>query len=316
MYFISVDCGGTKSAFLITDEKGNKLASLRKGPGNYLVSGLHETIDMINEGIDELCNSVGCTRDDIAMAMLAMPAYTADDPDPELLEETAKAFKFNYVLCNDVTNGLTGSLLDNEGIHLISGTGSIGMGSDGTNVTDVVGGWGYYCGADEGSGYWIACNLIRHFEMQQDGREEKGLLFDYLSNKYNLKTQRDGLNLILGKLENKREKIATMTMDCVELAHMGDETAKKIFYDAGYELGRVAKGLYNKSNFKDPVRISYSGSIFKSIDLLRDGMEDALKDIPHHIEEPILEPLEGGIIYAMKQVNHPYDEQIINNLKS
>ena len=73
---------------------------------------------------------------------------------------------------------------------------------------------------------------------------------------------------------------------------------------------------YKKYEFNNPGNISYSGSIFKAIEYLTPGIEDELKDIPHVFRAPILSPLAGGVLLAMKQVGMDYNEDIINNLRS
>ena len=47
MYFISVDCGGSKTAFVLTDELGNKITSCKLGPGNFIVTGVEAATDLI-----------------------------------------------------------------------------------------------------------------------------------------------------------------------------------------------------------------------------------------------------------------------------
>ena len=72
---------------------------------------------------------------------------------------------------------------EKQGIHVIAGTGSIGLGFDKDSYYVRSGGWHHLFGGDEGSGYWIGCQLIRHFTMQADGREEKTMMFDYILEK-------------------------------------------------------------------------------------------------------------------------------------
>mgnify|MGYP003331484939 CR=1 FL=1 len=43
----------------------------------------------------------------------------------------------------------------------------------------------------------------------------------------------------------------------------------------------VSKALFKKDNLKEPVTISYSGSVFKSMEYLKPGIEEELKDIKH-----------------------------------
>lgn len=315
MYFVSVDCGGTKSAFLMTDEKGNQIATCKLGPGNYLVIGLDAMVKLINEGMDELCRLANVTRDDITMAVIASAGFSSGNRDSKYDERAKKEYKFNYFLTGDTNNAMKGSLLDNEGIHLIAGTGSVGKGFDGTNIKPAIGGWGYYCGSDEGGGYWIGAKLLWHYERQSDGREPKTMLHDYVANKYNFESDHDVIFFIIETLKNERDKIAALAVDVAELCKLGDPCALQIMKEAGYELGTIAKALYKRDGYKLPLTISYSGSVFKSLEYLKPGIEEALADIPHNIRKPILSPLAGGVLMAMNLANYKYDDEVIENLK-
>lgn len=314
MYFVSVDCGGTKTAFVMVNELGKEVARCKLGPGNVLVIGIEQSVNLITSGINELCKQANIERKDITMAVIATAGYGSSFQDHKYDEAAKENYDFNYCITSDVANAIKGSLLDGPGIHLIAGTGSIGKGTNGEKMYHSVGGWGYYCGSDEGGGYWIGANLLRHFERQADGREEKTQLYDYVFKKYGFEKPSDCLELIINKFENQRDKIATCAIDVVELCKLGDPVAKQIMYDAGKELAKIAKALYKQNEFVDPVTISYSGSVFKSIDYLRDGIEDELKDIPHNFRAPILGPLAGGLALAMSKANYTYNEEIINNL--
>lgn len=315
MYYVSVDCGGTKTAFVLTNEKGFKLAECVLGPGNFLVTGVDKVTDTIVEGVETLCKQANISTDDLSMVLIASAGYNSQRGNPEYDAAAKEKYKFNYVVTSDVSNAIKGSLLDNEGIHLIAGTGSIGKGFDGKELKPSVGGWGYYCGSDEGSGYWIGCQLLHHFERQADGREARTSLYDYVMKKFELNNDREIVTTIIKVLENKREKIATLAIDVAELCKQGDECAKQIMFDAGKELAQVAKAIYKRDKYNDPVTISYSGSVFKSAEYLTPGIEDELKDIPHNFRAPILSPLAGGILLAIEYAGNKYDDETIENLK-
>jgi glucosamine kinase len=60
-----------------------------------------------------------------------------------------------------------------SGVVLISGTGSVAWGRDSDGVSFRAGGWGYLLG-DEGSGWWVAREAVRHAL----GRHDRGLPHD------------------------------------------------------------------------------------------------------------------------------------------
>ena len=75
MYYLGVDCGGTKSAFLLGDEHGKVYARYRSG-GCIIMDarkeGLKETLE---EGIGEVCRQAGIHKNEIACMGLGISCY-------------------------------------------------------------------------------------------------------------------------------------------------------------------------------------------------------------------------------------------------
>lgn len=49
--YLSVDCGGTKTAFLLCRETGELEAACTLGPGNYMVNGIDHVLSVLKDGI-------------------------------------------------------------------------------------------------------------------------------------------------------------------------------------------------------------------------------------------------------------------------
>ena len=81
---------------------------------------------------------------------------------------------------------LAGSLAGKDGVNIVSGTGSIGLGKDSTGTFARCGGWGDYVG-DEGSAHWIGKKTLEIFSKEADNRLEKGDLYYNIREKLNMK---------------------------------------------------------------------------------------------------------------------------------
>ena len=68
---------------------------------------------------------------------------------------------------SDLEIALVGSLGQRQGILLLAGTGSAVYGVAPGGQRLQIGGWGYLLG-DEGSGYWIGSQLLRHIIARHD----------------------------------------------------------------------------------------------------------------------------------------------------
>lgn len=315
--YLSVDCGGTKTAFLICGEDGKKQAEYILGPANYIVNGLENTLAILKQGFIKACENVKTEPVKVLHGFIALAGY-GDIPDEmeKVRTHICNLFpEMKLTVGNDTENALEGSLLGKPGIHVIAGTGTIGIGVDKTGSYIRSGGWHHLFGGDEGSGYWIGCRLLQHFTKQADGREKKSLLYGYIMQKYKLHCPEDILKLVVEEWQWKREKIAAMSLDVWEMAGLGDDVSIGILEEAAWELAYIIKSIYDRGDFEEPVKISYSGGVFKAMEYLKTPLEERLAVIPHVIQKPALSPVAGGILLAMKNSGAVVTDEIIAELR-
>lgn len=315
--YLSVDCGGTKTAFLLCREDGSAEAGCVLGPANYMVNGIESVLSILKNGVLQICGRAGIGQSDIAGAFIAIAGFGDVPGDAPVIKRLVEeAFpRIPLTIGNDTENALAGSLLGKHGIHIIAGTGSIGLGIDLEGRYIRSGGWHHLFGGDEGSAYWIGCQLLVHFTKQVDGREEKSRIYDYLMDKYELGCPENILKLVITEWKGKRDKIAGLSRDVSELAKQGDPIALRIFDRAAEELALIVKGIVRQGVFDLPVNISYSGGVFKSMEYLKTGLETALGDIPHNLLEPQLLPVAGGILLASGKIGEKVSEEMAANLR-
>lgn len=315
--YLSVDCGGTKTAFLLCEETGRAEASCMLGPGNYLVNGMEEVLGVLKDGVERLCVQAGIGQSDISHCFIALAGFKDIPEDvPEVTRVVQDAFpQMQVSLGNDTENALAGSLLGKVGVHIIAGTGSIGLGYDEQEQYIRSGGWHHLFGGDEGSGYWIGCKLLQHFTKQADGREEKSELYHYLMEKYSLGCAENILKLVIDQWKGERDKIAGLAKDAFELARREDPNALAVFRSSGRELASIIRSIYHRGSFGSPLAVSYSGGVFKAMQYFREPLEEALSDIPHIFVEPQLQPVEGGILLACKADGKEIEPDMVERLK-
>lgn len=315
--YLSVDCGGTKTAFLLCGENGEPEAECVLGPANYMVNGIESVLSLLKEGIRTVCSHADISMEDITSTFIAMAGY-GDVPGDmlEINRIVGECFPGMFItLGNDTESALAGSLLGMSGIHIIAGTGSIGLGYDKNENYIRSGGWHHLFGGDEGSGYWIGCQLLRHFTMQADGREEKSGLYEYMMEKYCLESPEDILTLVVNQWGGAREKIAALAKDAAKLAGLEDRAALDIFRQSGKELAQIVRAVWKRGQFDSPLHISYSGGVFKSKEYIRDAFEKELDGISHIVVPPQLTPAAGGIILASRKCGAPGGEIMVSSLK-
>lgn len=317
-YYLGIDGGGTKTKFVLCDEVGHLCAQSTQATCHYLQCGLSGVTTIMREGLTA-CLSIGNLREqDISYCFAAIAGYGDIEADCEPIHDAVKkAFpQFPFQIGNDTENALAGSLAGKDGINIIAGTGSIGLGQDHHHTLVRSGGWHHAFGGDEGSAYWIACKLILHFTKQSDHREKRTLLYDFIKKEYQLEQDSDILQQCVVNWGFDRTKIASMAKSVYTLATLQDPVAIKIFQEAAIELAQIVLSIYHQLQFDGEVLLSYSGGVFQSGDYILKPLEEALQSIPNMVFiEPILSPSAGSILLAMQLHGKLVSEEIQRELK-
>lgn len=315
MYYIGIDGGGTKTSFTIVNKDGVKLGQYTTGTTHYEQIGFEGVENVLKEGVNELLSSCDVDIKDVEAVFLGLPGYGEVKSVKLKLDEIAlKLFEGKkFKVGNDVEVGLCGSLAGEDGINIVSGTGSIALGKDSKGNFVRCGGWGDYIG-DEGSAHWIGKKTLEVFSKEADKRIERGDLYNNIRETLNLNDDFDIIDYVLNNLNKDRTKIAEFSSVCFESAKAGDKNAIKIFEDAAYELGLLVKMIINELDFDDEILVSYSGGVFKSEEIILEPLKEELKQYNVKLIKPMLDPGEGACLLAYKLVNNIVNETIIENL--
>lgn len=317
MFYLGIDAGGTKTSFMLINDLGEILSTYTSGTCHIHQVGFESFKKGIEEGILKVCNDVNIGKDDISYSFLGLPAYGENEDEKlkmnEIISEILGKDKFSCG--NDVEVALAGSLACEPGICIILGTGAIASGIT-TDLKSVrTSGWGYICG-DEGSAYWIAKKGIEIFGKQSDHRLERTILYDIFKRELNLKKDFDLIFLVKDEYKQDRTKVASLAMLVYKAALHGDKFAIDIYKQAAKECLLMVNGITNQLEFTGVLNISYSGSVFNAKELILNPLEKYLKDnyTAFNLIEPILSPIKGAALKALKLHKGDINKEIINNL--
>ena len=305
-YYLGVDGGGTKTAFMLADEKGRVMAECTKKSSNYLQCGIDGLKEVISSGKDEILKMTGISEDEIENAFLGCPAYGDIKTDCPMIEGAIKESlgSIPFKVGNDCENALAGALDGKEGINIIAGTGSMSCGyNERTGRMLRCGGWHHAIGSDEGSGYWIAWNLLKEFTRQSDGRDKKTLLYEAV--KERLKVGEDDgevITRVVDEWKLDRTKVASISTLITDLYDRNDPYAIRIVRLAAEELYELAAALKKRLEFEEDEIISVSGTggVFKLQERLIDSLSDFLAKGRMVFSPPVHDPIYGSVILAMK----------------
>lgn len=166
-YYIGIDGGGSKTIFAISGEDGKILGTVMAGSAFYKQIGEEGVIELLKNGVKEVCAFAEGENTKIASVCFGMPAWGESPANDKVIEQKILSTfpEWNIQIVNDCEMGWAGSLLAKPGINIVAGTGSIAFGKNEDGKTARSGGWSEWFG-DEGSGYWLGMKCVQLFTRQ------------------------------------------------------------------------------------------------------------------------------------------------------
>lgn len=304
-YYIGIDGGGTKTAFLLADETGRLLASCVRGSASYKQVGMDGVVSMLLEGVANLFSQAGwgaeepSGRDTQVTICFGMPNYGESTcNDKEMKQRVEQAFAGKQVfLVNDSEVAWAGSLLLKPGINIVAGTGSIAYGKNERGEARGAGGWSEYF-SDEGSCKWLGLRCMELFSKQADGRLERGPLYELVREQFSLERDIDVIDIFERDYQPYRDKIAALQRVLMEAALRGDRAALEAYEDAAEELADILKAVYYGLEFKGTCPVSYSGGLFKAGELILRPLRGQLFGCDIELVNPASTPDRGATLLA------------------
>jgi glucosamine kinase len=257
--YIGFDGGGSTSRFLIRHGKNDpKLFSY---PVNLKYSDIG--IDKAAKNFAHILSEI--LGEDISLLKaLCISLSGASNPEfnNEFIDALRKALASTDLrihIESDSSFALhTAYSASETGMLLIAGTGSVAIAKKKNSEIVKVGGWGRMLG-DEGSGYWIGMQALKHYCRVLDGIENQGTLFLKIEEKFYNEGYADfsSIRRNLYSYELKLQDYAPIVFE--ELAR--DLIAKRILDDAIHHLMIIVKALWIKSEDGCAPVLSIHGTI-------------------------------------------------------
>ena len=163
-----------------------------------------------------------------------------------------------------------------QGVALISGTGSVAWGLRGDGAQFRAGGWGYLLG-DEGSGWWVAREAVRHALARHDRGREPDAVTTALLRDCGLTGCDELLDHFYGRID--RSYWAARADAVAGLAEAGaggrpDPAAAAILGRAADELAGLARCVLDRLGLAGPVVLGGGFAVHRPVlqELVRDRL--------------------------------------------
>ena len=279
MTFLGIDGGGSKTTFLLENERGQELVRFETGPSNWISSGSDTARDSLTRGIANLPSPPDIVCGGFAGA--GRPEGT------EFYRSCLSALLPNarVIVETDAFITYVGAIGLKPGVLLIAGTGSIALArkSEGTMIR--AGGYGPAF-SDEGGGFWIGREAVRTALRANDA----GVSPEFVA----CVTQALGLHKItdapLAWKEGSINVRSIAALASTLAAQFPGEPGKRILSEAGAHLRDLAELARHRANLGPLCPRSISGSL---------GAQPVMKQmIGLKFSPPLGPPARGAILWA------------------
>jgi N-acetylglucosamine kinase-like BadF-type ATPase len=312
--YLGVDGGGTKTAFVLADERGRILASHQEGSLYHPEVGLAEVLATLRRGASHVMRLSGVAPQALDGAWVGLPAFGEDSRvQSRLASLPAEAFPGIAVgRGNDLECSHAGALGGADGISLVAGTGSMTWGTwQGRSVR--CGGWGEVFG-DEGSAYWIAREGLALFSRMSDGRAERGLLYELLRARTGLDSDLDLSGRVVS--DAARSGFASYAVAVHDAALAGDVGALAILERAAGELAQLVQETRRSLGVPANAAIaaSSSGGVLREDGLVLPALARALAGPGIgrvDLRAPVMAPALGAVTLAARSAGRALSDDAV-----
>ena len=293
--FLGIDGGGTKTRFRLGDEREVVAEATTEG-SNILRTGEADVRKALHAGIDVVCAAAKVNPSEIQRVVGGIAGSSNESVRAALHRVLGEKLSAEIIIVGDMVIAHQAALEGEPGVLVNAGTGSIAYGRNASGDTARAGGWGFAI-SDEGSGHWIGrvavATAMRCFDT---GKEEAYLR--HLMAALDVKQPQQ-----LAEFANSTANpdFAYLFPAVVNIASVGDETARKILVHAGAELACLAEAVLDRLFAgAENVAIAATGGVFRNSDVVFGSFSDDLRN--HHPQSKTIlseaDPALGALMLA------------------
>jgi N-acetylglucosamine kinase-like BadF-type ATPase len=307
---IGIDGGGTRTRGVLF-KNGEVIAKSFAGTTRVGTVGVGESCERLLNVIADLCAQAKIDSVELDAVVIGLAGVWLEEEkkrSSHLLKTLARGQKItlnDLTVISDAELALEGAFDGDEGITLIVGTGSIGIGKVNKKNFARCGGWGIELD-DEGSGAWIGKEGLTAIVRSIDGRGNKTALTQIFADSFP-NIDLDNPRTIVKAYADRSFEYHMLTPLVMQCADNGDEVCLEIIQRAAYHLMEIF-GAIIKNYKSKTVDVALMGGIIENNTLLAKMLYDR---VDKHDRLNRIEPkgtaLDGALKIAYKMIEEGYD---------
>lgn len=282
--YIGIDGGGTKTEAAMLGANRERLGTLLAGSTNphavTFEGAANELVRLLGRlfGQESPGSSGARTCAGMCLGLSGVSTDSEKHYFAEVIErfQTESGCRFPFAIRSEASISLMAALGREDGILVISGTGSgcYGITAEGEQLR--AGGWGHYLG-DEGSGYQIGIRTLKAAMKSYHEILPPTLLTDLILKAYGLNCVTELKSYVYLPSVGKTE-IAAFARLCIEAADEGDAVASAILDSEAGELADTAAALIRSRPSFEIADMVPTGSVFMHSGRFRSAFCDRIRE--------------------------------------
>lgn len=271
-HYLGVDAGGTHTRYMVFDSKGECIYKKTTGTIHFMqvgYDGMKDSLEMVKKELESYF-----PLESLNVA-IGMAGYGSDPVVRDSIERSVWAVFPHAILMNDAKFAMISALNGEDGVYLISGTGSIAFRIY-ENTEDRRGGFGYLLG-DEGSAYWIGRRLLELFTKEADGRLQKSDLYKCIMEHFDLNSPYEIIEHAKNAMHTRRNWVANIS---VLMSEVNNDKVIEVYRSAGLALAEMV----NSFEIDDKTKIALGGGVLIHNKTVRDTLIENLRKEYHLVD--------------------------------
>lgn len=262
---LGIDIGGTFTRYVLMDQDGQRIHERKDESLHYRKVGFAGITDGLYRYTNEMISS-GYNPSTFKVA-IGIAGYGDDKESKKEIENAIHKVFPNALVYNDTHFAYISQFGQDEGVFVISGTGSIAFKKE-HDTFYRSGGFGYLID-DAGSGFWIGKKILERFVAEVDGREKRSNIYHTLLEKLKLNNPYEIVDLVFKQKEDYRNFVANISLITDDL---DNDYVRQVHLDAGKHLAKLA----NAFKLKEKTPITVGGGVILNNRLVLDSFVEHL----------------------------------------
>jgi len=288
-YFLGIDGGGTKTAFLLCDKSGKTISETTMGACNPVDIGVSAALKILEDGIDAVCQNIPRSK----ISVYAGIAGGITGNNQEIINSFLKSCGFlRYANGSDASNAVALALGNKNGTAIIMGTGIIAFSQINGKIIRR-GGYGYLF-EEGGSAFAIGKDAIIAALSDDENGTEETVITGYIKSKYNCSSITGQVSYFYDVGKKGIASLAPIVFDAYKA---GDRIAKNILER---NMDAAAKLIESTPETDKKIQnIVIVGGVVNQKDIILPMIKKKLKcPQKYHIETNCKPPVLGALALA------------------